>query len=241
MSEFMSRPPLRPSGSGVKGGTACSDRTTRTGAGRRTISSRRDRQKGWCPVDRVHDGLQQTPSLEFVRRDLADGRRGSRSSPWRWSCAGRKWRSRTVCRVSLVTGRWKIGSWRDDAAAGVGWCWCCMGYQPRVHHLPRRLPAREKRQLNERQEETTEIVNTPHNKKANNGNRGHSLRPGLWTLIIAYTTGTLHVTRLPSAQGKPHIELKVVTGNLIKPLAMKTYRAVDIWYREMSRARHASI
>lgn len=148
MSELMSWPPLRPARTGVQGCASWNDRATSARVGRGAIPSRRHGQKGWSSVDRIHDGLQETPSLELVRWDLADRRRGPRSGPRWWGCTSRKWTG-SGCRVGLVAGRGEVGNWRADAAAGVGRCWCCMGDQPRVHHLPRRLPASKKRQLND--------------------------------------------------------------------------------------------
>jgi hypothetical protein len=146
----MPRPALRPARAGVQRRASCSNSPTRTCAGGRTVPGRRHGQKGWRTVDRIYDGFQKTTSLEFVCRDLAYGRRGSRSSPGWWGCAGRKWRTGSGCRVHLVAGRWEVGGLRDDTAAAIGRCWCCMGNQPRVHHLPRRLPVSKNRQLNDK-------------------------------------------------------------------------------------------
>lgn len=97
-------------------------------------------------VDRVDDGLEQAAALELVRRDLAHGRGCARAAARR-----RLRRARTgapghaprdaggpvSARGAGVRRRHK---WAEQfgARAGRG-----VRHQPRVHHLPRRLPAEQ--------------------------------------------------------------------------------------------------
>lgn len=94
------------------------------------LDGRADREEGRSAVDSVHDRLQQTPSLELVGGDLADGRRRAGVAP------GRSARVRhRVLRVQEC-GRGRVA--RAEAGRRRR-----MRDQPSVDDLPRRFPARE--------------------------------------------------------------------------------------------------